>query len=51
LGWDVIATMRTPRRELLPRSDRLRVLPLDVTTPESISAAPEEAGPIDVLVN
>ena len=50
-GWHVIATMRTPRAELLPRSDRLRVLPLDVTKPESIAAAIEAAGPIDVLVN
>jgi short-subunit dehydrogenase len=47
----VIATMRTPREELLPRSSRLRVLALDVTKPESISAALEASGPIDVLVN
>lgn len=50
-GWNVIATMRTPREDLLPRSDRLRVLPLDVTASESISAALEAAGPIDALVN
>lgn len=50
-GWQVIATMRTPRAELLPASERLRVLPLDVTRPESIAAALEAAGPIDVLVN
>lgn len=50
-GWSVIATMRTPRDEALPRSDRLRVLPLDVTQPASIAAALEAAGPIDVLVN
>ena len=50
-GWHVVATMRTPRTELLPRSERLRVLPLDVTKPESIAAALEAAGPIDVLVN
>jgi NAD(P)-dependent dehydrogenase (short-subunit alcohol dehydrogenase family) len=50
-GWQVIATMRTPRDEVLPRSDRLRVLPLDVTQPDSIAAALEAAGPIDVLVN
>ena len=25
-GWNVIATMRTPREDVLPRSDRLRVL-------------------------
>src|SRR5688572_2646426 len=50
-GWKVIATMRTPREDVLPRSDRLRVLPLDVTNAESIAAALEAAGPIDVLVN
>jgi NAD(P)-dependent dehydrogenase (short-subunit alcohol dehydrogenase family) len=50
-GWNVIATMRTPRDGLLPQSDRLRVLALDVTNPESIYAALEASGPIDVLVN
>lgn len=50
-GWNVIATMRTPREDLLPRSERLRMLPLDVTKPASIAAAIEAAGPIDVLVN
>jgi NAD(P)-dependent dehydrogenase (short-subunit alcohol dehydrogenase family) len=50
-GWNVIATMRTPREDVLPRSERLHVLPLDVTKPESIAAALEAAGPIDVLVN
>jgi NAD(P)-dependent dehydrogenase (short-subunit alcohol dehydrogenase family) len=50
-GWQVIATMRTPRENLLPRSERLRVLALDVTRPESIAAALEASGPIDVLVN
>src|SRR5262252_3733239 len=50
-GWQVIATMRTPREGILPRSERLRVLALDVTRPESIAAALEASGPIDVLVN
>ncbi len=50
-GWNVIATMRTPRPNVLPRSDRARVLALDVTKPDSIAAALEAAGPIDVLVN
>ena len=50
-GWNVIATMRTPRNDLMPSSDRLRLLPLDVTNPESIAAAIEAAGPIDALVN
>ena len=43
--------MRTPREDILPRSERLRVLALDVTKPESIAAALEASGPIDVLVN
>ncbi len=50
-GWNVIATMRTPRADVLPRSERLRVLALDVTKPESIAAALEASGSIDVLVN
>lgn len=50
-GCDVIATMRTPRPDVLPRSERMRVLPLDVTEPASIAAALEAAGSIDVLVN
>ena len=50
-GWNVIASMRSPRHDALPRSDRLRVLPLDVTKPASIAAALEASGPIDVLVN
>jgi NAD(P)-dependent dehydrogenase (short-subunit alcohol dehydrogenase family) len=49
--WNVIATMRTPRADLLPHSDRLRVLALDVTDAESIRLAVDAAGPIDVLVN
>jgi NAD(P)-dependent dehydrogenase (short-subunit alcohol dehydrogenase family) len=50
-GWNVIATMRTPKEDVLPRSERLRVLPLDVTRPDSIEATIKAAGPIDVLVN
>jgi len=50
-GWNVIATMRTPREGILPASDRLRVVALDVTKPASIAASIEAAGPIDVLVN
>jgi len=50
-GWSVIAPMRTPRPDVLPESERLRILPLDVTNPESIQAALEASGPIDVLVN
>ena len=50
-GWRVIATMRTPREGLLPLSDRLRVLALDVTDADSIRRCVQEAGPIDALVN
>lgn len=50
-GWTVIATMRRPRPELFPASDRIRLLPLDVTSADSIAAAVDAAGPIDVLVN
>ena len=50
-GWNVIATMRTPRPDLLPRSERMQVVALDVTEPESIAAAVQAAGPVDVLVN
>jgi len=50
-GWNVIATMRQPRQGLLPLSDRIRLLALDVTRPDSIASTIEAAGPIDVLVN
>lgn len=50
-GWSVIATMRSPRPDVLPESERVRVLALDVTRPDSIAAALEQSGPIDALVN
>lgn len=50
-GWKVIATMRKPDLNVLPRSESLRVLPLDVTSEASIAACIEAAGPIDALVN
>jgi NAD(P)-dependent dehydrogenase (short-subunit alcohol dehydrogenase family) len=50
-GWKVIATMRTPRKDILPASEGLRILALDVTKPESIAAAIEACGPVDALVN
>jgi NAD(P)-dependent dehydrogenase (short-subunit alcohol dehydrogenase family) len=49
--WKVVATMRTPREDLLPSVENLRVLALDVTDPESIRQALEAAGPLDALVN
>jgi NAD(P)-dependent dehydrogenase (short-subunit alcohol dehydrogenase family) len=49
--WSVIATMRRPQTDLLPPSDRLRVLALDVTDEASVQRTVAEAGPINVLVN
>lgn len=51
MGWRVIATMRTPREGVLPASDRIRLVALDVTRADSIAAALAAAGPVDVLVN
>ncbi len=50
-GWNVIATMRSPRDVELPDSPLLRVLALDVCDAEGIRQVAESAGPIDVLVN
>lgn len=50
-GWKVIATMRTPCEDVVPQSEHLRVLALDVTDPQSIRTTVEAAGPIDALVN
>lgn len=50
-GWRVVATMRNPSASTLPISDRLHLLPLDVTDADSIAAAIGQAGAIDVLVN
>ena len=49
-GWDVVATMRKPNDELLPKSDRLCILPLDVTDAASISQAIADAGAIDAAI-
>lgn len=51
MGWNVVATMRQPRSELLPQSERMRVIALDVTNPASVASAIAAAGPIDALVN
>jgi NAD(P)-dependent dehydrogenase (short-subunit alcohol dehydrogenase family) len=54
-GWNVIATMRSPKADLFEANDRLLILPLDVTQPASISSALARGiarfGRIDVLVN
>lgn len=55
-GWNVIATMRKPDRDIFEsRSDRLKVLFLDVTQPDSIRNVITEGiaafGGIDVVVN
>lgn len=54
-GWNVVATMRRPDPGVLPPSDRLRILPLDVTDADSIergiAAGVAAFGAIDVLVN
>ena len=55
-GWTVAATMRTPEASDLGRaSDRILLLPLDVTDKASVEAAVKETigrcGAIDVVVN
>lgn len=55
-GWNVVATMRRPDASVFKRaSDRLKVLPLDVTDAGSIDRAIADGvaafGAIDVLVN
>ena len=60
-GWNVVATMRRPDPEVFAASsdrlpsDRLIVLPLDVTDPKSIEKAFDDGaaafGAIDALVN
>lgn len=54
-GWNVIATMRSPKPELFENSDRLLMTALDVTDPDSVSNAIAESivrfKEIDVLVN
>lgn len=54
-GWNVVATMRRPDPDLFAASDRLKILPLDVTDADSIGQAIADGvaafGAIDVLVN
>ncbi|MCM8730392.1 SDR family oxidoreductase [Hephaestia sp. MAHUQ-44] len=50
-GWDVVATMRAPREDAFPQSEKVRTIALDVTDPASIANAIAAAGPIDALVN
>jgi NAD(P)-dependent dehydrogenase (short-subunit alcohol dehydrogenase family) len=50
-GWRVIATMRTPRPDLLPQSEHMHVMQMDVTNADSIASVVGACGPIDVLVN
>lgn len=50
-AWNVIATMRSPREDVLASSERVRILPLDVTDAASIAETIAAAGPIDALVN
>ncbi|KXU32138.1 short-chain dehydrogenase/reductase [Sphingobium sp. 22B] len=51
-GWNVVATMRRPDPALFGgHSERLRLLPLDVTSEDSIAALVEAAGRVDIVVN
>ena len=54
-GWNVIATMRRPEASTFTPSERLKVLPLDVTDQDTIGRAIADGvaafGAIDVLVN
>src|SRR3546814_13028348 len=49
-GWNVIATMRRPDPALFGQhAERLRPLPLDVTSEDSIAALVEAAGHVDIV--
>jgi NAD(P)-dependent dehydrogenase (short-subunit alcohol dehydrogenase family) len=55
-GWNVVATMRSPEKAMsLPKSERLRMLRLDVTDRASIAEAIREGiaafGGLDAVVN
>lgn len=56
MGWNVAATMRTPEKEEeLTAYDNIQVFKLDVTKPEQVREAADQAiaafGKIDVVVN
>ncbi len=55
MGWNVVATMRTPTASTLSAHERLMVTPLDVTDEKSIEAALITAkgrfGALDAVVN
>ena len=48
-GWNVVATMRTPRDGILPRSERLCVLPLDVTVGHKGNYEASAVGEVNVV--
>lgn len=51
-GWTVIAAMRRPDPSVFGETrERLRILPLDVTSEDSIATLVESVGAVDVLVN
>ncbi|MGJ7038628.1 NAD(P)-dependent dehydrogenase (short-subunit alcohol dehydrogenase family) [Shinella sp. BE166] len=55
-GWNVVATMRTQKAGLIEGpAERLKIVPLDITRPETIRAAIDAAvaafGSIDVWIN
>ncbi|MDO6591758.1 short-chain dehydrogenase/reductase [Loktanella sp. D2R18] len=50
-GWAVTATMRKPDHTLLPASDHLKIVELDITDPNGVSRVVQEAGSINALVN
>ena len=49
--WDVIATMREPQSDLLPSSDRLRLMSMDICDLASIARVAESVSQVDALVN
>ncbi|MBK0052753.1 SDR family NAD(P)-dependent oxidoreductase [Stenotrophomonas sp. S39] len=50
-SWEVIATMREPQSDLLPSSDRLRLMSMDICDLASIARVAESVSQVDALVN